>query len=104
MFVDVVGTSFSPIIKAYHEKPRKITNNHGSKRKTTEKPRELLYYLSRILVALKSRSELGTGKTKKPLKSLESSPFRESMIFPVPAFHRSQSPSKLLKTILCALP
>jgi len=32
-----------------------------------------------------SRSKLGTGKGKKPLKRLECSPFREFVMFPVSA-------------------
>ena len=31
-----------------------------------------------------SRSKLGTGKDKKPLKRLGCSPFREFVMFPVP--------------------
>jgi len=35
-----------------------------------------------------SRSKLGTGKDKKPLKRLRCSPFREFVMFPVPTLVR----------------
>ena len=44
--------------------------------------------LCRFVLLQKSRSELGTGKGKKPLKRLGFSPFREFMRCPVPALAR----------------
>jgi len=43
----------------------------------------------------KSRSKLGTGKGKKPLKRLGFSPFREFMMFPVLGFSSALCPGKL---------
>ena len=41
-----------------------------------------------LVLAPESRSKLGTGKGKKPLKWLWYSPFRDFMLFPVPALAR----------------
>jgi len=70
----------------------KIISMFGMRKKSGQSREFMAFFLScfpkEVLHPSKSRSKLGTGKGKKPLKRLEVRPFGEFVLFPMPALAR----------------